>query len=312
MKKILFSIPLVGFLVILPFVVSATAPRFTVPDYQTKIADVNENSIGKLVVDLTDFGTKVAGVVAIVMILWAGLQRITAGGDSSKVEESSEIMWGAIVGLGIALASVLLLNAINPDLTKTVPIKFPEVKTVIEAKKPEVELTESEGEGDPQTQARIGQAERSGTGGNNSANAGQLQRLPNGIDGMPQANGNFLGYGAGVRGGTPALRDRLTQLNTSLNDSAQNPDGTRGRVSSMNDHRHGTNSSHYDDRSLDYALRNPDGSRLNWNNATDRAHIQNVITMAQRSGFNVYNEYDPANWTSNTSGGHLHLYVNRQ
>ncbi|MBI5135498.1 hypothetical protein HZA86_04690 [Candidatus Uhrbacteria bacterium] len=145
MKKFLCSIPLVGILLILPFSVGATASRFTSSDFKVELSNITENSIGDLVVDIVDFGTKVAGVAAIVMILWAGLQRITAGGDSGKVEESSEIMWGAIVGLGLALGAVLLLNAINPDLTKTVAIKFPEVTKQQKVDIPKVGITEAEG-----------------------------------------------------------------------------------------------------------------------------------------------------------------------
>ncbi len=126
-----------------PFVVGAegTPARFTIPNPEVKLSEISGDSIGKLIVDIASFATVVVGVVAIILILWAGLVRITAGGDSSKVEESSTIMWSAMIGLGIVLTSVVLLNAINPDLTKFKPLEFDKITAKGDGKKIELTLT---------------------------------------------------------------------------------------------------------------------------------------------------------------------------
>ncbi|GEM_PF-5854339 len=131
MKRIFSLIILVGFLGIIPFIVGAaeTPARFTVFNPQIKLSDIaGGKGIGVLVVDIATFATIIAGAVATILIIWSGLVRITAGGDSSKVEESGDILWSAIIGLGITLTSVLLLNAINPDLTKFKALDFTKIK----------------------------------------------------------------------------------------------------------------------------------------------------------------------------------------
>lgn len=160
MRRIFSLIILVGFLGVFPFVVGAagTPARFTVPNPSIKLSDISPNSIGELIVDIATFATIIAGVVAIILIIWAGLVRITAGGDSSKVEESGDILWSAITGLGITLTSVLLLNAINPDLTKFKPLDFTKIK-FRDPKKVEVKLDKGGPVG------RIGGGGNGGVGG---------------------------------------------------------------------------------------------------------------------------------------------------
>ncbi|MBI5135499.1 DUF308 domain-containing protein [Candidatus Uhrbacteria bacterium] len=104
----------------------------------TDLVDESGNGVANLIEGLVTFLVPVAGVTALVMIIIAGITRVVAAGNADRVKTSGDMMWEAIIGLGIALSSVLILNTINPDLTLLGPIKFPEVKNSIEAKKPEV------------------------------------------------------------------------------------------------------------------------------------------------------------------------------
>ncbi len=102
---------------------------------------VGPNTLGDLVRAFYKFSVPLAGVVAIVIILAAGLTRIVAGGDSSRVEFSGELMWAGIIGLGIVLISWVILNTINPDLVNPQPIAPEVVKKINARPPPSVTLT---------------------------------------------------------------------------------------------------------------------------------------------------------------------------
>lgn len=58
----------------------------------------------------------VAGILAVVVIILAGLQYITSGGNSETISSAKKRIGGAIVGLFIAYASYSILGAVNPAL----------------------------------------------------------------------------------------------------------------------------------------------------------------------------------------------------
>ncbi len=60
----------------------------------------------------------VVGIVAGVMVVYAGVRWISAAGNPGQIKEAREILDGAVIGVIIALTSVLLLNIINPRLTE--------------------------------------------------------------------------------------------------------------------------------------------------------------------------------------------------
>ncbi len=60
----------------------------------------------------------VVGIVAGVMVVYAGVRWISAAGNPGQIKEAREILDGAVIGVIIALTSVLLLNIINPRRTE--------------------------------------------------------------------------------------------------------------------------------------------------------------------------------------------------
>ncbi len=117
---------------------------FTNPNLKlTDLVDDGGNGIANLIRGLVTFLIPLAGVVAIVMIIVAGITRIVAGGNAERVKTSGDLMWEAIIGLGIALTSVLILNTINPDLTLLKSIKFEPVKKIKQQEPPSVSLTKT-------------------------------------------------------------------------------------------------------------------------------------------------------------------------
>lgn len=60
------------------------------------------------------------GILAVVMITYGGVRWVAAAGNAARINDARETVNNAIIGLIIALTSVLLLNIINPNLTKFV------------------------------------------------------------------------------------------------------------------------------------------------------------------------------------------------
>lgn len=57
-----------------------------------------------------------ASVLAVLMIVIAGFMYLTSGGSESARKSAKEKMTGAVLGLLLAISSVLILETVNPDL----------------------------------------------------------------------------------------------------------------------------------------------------------------------------------------------------
>lgn len=60
----------------------------------------------------------VVGILATVMVVYGGIRWVAAAGNAGRIKEARDTVDSAVIGLIIALASVVLLNIINPSLTK--------------------------------------------------------------------------------------------------------------------------------------------------------------------------------------------------
>lgn len=60
----------------------------------------------------------VVGIVATVMVVYGGIRWVAAAGNAGQIKEARDIIDNAIIGVIIGLCSVVLLNIINPKLTK--------------------------------------------------------------------------------------------------------------------------------------------------------------------------------------------------
>lgn len=54
-----------------------------------------------------------AGLVALVLIIWAGIKYIRSGGDQKQVQGARQTLTYAIIGLVLILGSVLIINFIS-------------------------------------------------------------------------------------------------------------------------------------------------------------------------------------------------------
>lgn len=73
------------------------------------------------------FALSAVGVAAFGALVYGGFQYLLSAGSVGSAEEAKKWMWGAIYGLVLALAAVLILRTINPDL---INLKGPSLPTI--------------------------------------------------------------------------------------------------------------------------------------------------------------------------------------
>lgn len=78
-----------------------------------------------------NFLIAIVGMVAAVMMVVAGFQYLSAGGDPGAIGAAKKKIANALVGLVLALGAFTLLNTINPALLKFKPLVVADVKTEI-------------------------------------------------------------------------------------------------------------------------------------------------------------------------------------
>ena len=80
--------------------------------------DLNENQdINEIVAWLYYFIISISGFAAFTMLVRGGFMWLSSAGNSGTLKEAKDIISSAIFGLMIILASFLILQVINPELT---------------------------------------------------------------------------------------------------------------------------------------------------------------------------------------------------
>lgn len=74
-------------------------------------------SPGQYISGLYTFGLSIAGILAVGMIVAGGFIYMTAAGNASKIDKAKDFISGALLGLLLLLASWLILQTIDPNLT---------------------------------------------------------------------------------------------------------------------------------------------------------------------------------------------------
>lgn len=70
------------------------------------------------------YGIGIITILAVIIIMIAGIMWLTAGGNEIKISEAKKWISGGLLGVLIAASSYLFLNVINPVLTQLSPIKL--------------------------------------------------------------------------------------------------------------------------------------------------------------------------------------------
>ncbi len=64
------------------------------------------------------FGLEVGGLLAMAIIVYAGLKRATSAGNAGAISDANDMITNAIWGLVLLFGAFVILNTINPNLTK--------------------------------------------------------------------------------------------------------------------------------------------------------------------------------------------------
>jgi len=95
-------------------------PNVPIPTLFSGAHTVDETLFGTYVNAFYIYFAGVAGILAVVMIMYGGFHYITSLGNPQRMNQGKEIISNALIGLILVLTSYLLLNIINPRLTKLV------------------------------------------------------------------------------------------------------------------------------------------------------------------------------------------------
>jgi len=91
---------------------------------------IGPDTVGQYVKAVIAFVSAIVIVAAIIMIMVAGVQWITAAGDSGKIGKAKDTIIKAVTGLVIALFAVFILQLINPATTIFKPLTPEEIQPI--------------------------------------------------------------------------------------------------------------------------------------------------------------------------------------
>lgn len=75
-----------------------------------------------------NWGLSIVGVLAVLMLMAAGVIWLTSGGDSGKIGNAKKMIAGSLLGTFLLVGAYFFLNTINPDLTKLPAIEMDLIK----------------------------------------------------------------------------------------------------------------------------------------------------------------------------------------
>ncbi|TAN34029.1 hypothetical protein EPN28_00780 [Patescibacteria group bacterium] len=86
-------------------------------------------NVGEFIAMLYKYALQIAAILAVIVIIIAGVQWTTSGGNSERITSAKKRIFGALIGLFIAYMSYFILHAINPA---TVDLRLPQVYMIKE------------------------------------------------------------------------------------------------------------------------------------------------------------------------------------
>ncbi len=101
-------------------------PQITIPGFASG-KPVTEDTLGNYFRAIYVYFISSVGAIAVAMIIFGGFRWITAAGNATKIQAAQETINSALIGVVLALTSFLILNTINPNLTR---LRIPAVTQV--------------------------------------------------------------------------------------------------------------------------------------------------------------------------------------
>jgi len=94
-----------------------------IPGLSTSTPEVitfdTDEGISSLIKVAINWALKLAGVLAFSMIIFAGFQYLTSGGNTAQQKDAQQRIVSAIIGLILLFAFYIILYTINPDILNT-------------------------------------------------------------------------------------------------------------------------------------------------------------------------------------------------
>jgi hypothetical protein len=118
----IFLLVLIGVFSFCEIVIAQTTANVNIPPNQSQQA----NPVG-MINQFYQFALLISGVLAFGAIVYGGIKYILAAGNPSGQTEGREWIKSALLGLLLLLGAYLVLNTINPNLTK---LSLPELEKI--------------------------------------------------------------------------------------------------------------------------------------------------------------------------------------
>lgn len=93
-----------------------------IPGFSDQTITIDSNSIGNYIKNIYTYLIGSVGIIATVILMYAGFLWITAMGNPGQITEAKAWITSAMTGMVIALASYVILYWVNPDLLNFKPI----------------------------------------------------------------------------------------------------------------------------------------------------------------------------------------------
>ena len=77
-----------------------------------RICQLQSNQFGPVVQNVITFIIVIAVIIAVLFLIWGGIQWILSGGDKSKVESARNTIIGAIIGLVIVFLGYFVISIV--------------------------------------------------------------------------------------------------------------------------------------------------------------------------------------------------------
>lgn len=86
--------------------------------------------IAQLIEAIYNYAIGIAGLIAVIMLMYGGFTWILSGGDPSRISSAKESIKSAVLGLVLVMSSYTILNFVNPSLVSpdSLKIELPELR----------------------------------------------------------------------------------------------------------------------------------------------------------------------------------------
>jgi hypothetical protein len=101
----------------------------TVAAFNPETGRMSSDLLAKYIQAIYNYGMAIVGILAAIVLMGGGVLWLTSGGDSSKISQAKELIFGSIIGTGILFGSWIILNTVNPELLKLKSIETISIPT---------------------------------------------------------------------------------------------------------------------------------------------------------------------------------------